>query len=261
MLLKDNSLSKNTWINCVKPIATADMRLICFPYAGGGASIFSQWHKILPPNIELWAVQLPGRETRLREKPYRQIPPLIEDLAEVLLPHLNEKPFAFFGHSLGALLGFEMTRYLCRHAALQPLHLFVSGRRPPHLSDSQLPLHRLPDNAFIQGVQQRYGGIPAIILQDPELLNLFLPILKADFELLESYCYVDDNSLDCSISAFGGYEDNHASELELTHWRRYTRQMFNLTMLPGNHFFIQAARSQIIQALVTMLTPLSNQPV
>lgn len=261
MLLKSNSLSRSAWINCVKPTPNADVRLICLPYAGGGASVFSQWPKVLPANIELWAVQLPGRETRLREKPYRQISSLIEDLAEVLLPHLNEKPFAFFGHSLGALLGFELTRYLRQQAAVQPLHLFVSGRRAPHLSDSQSSLHHLPDNAFIQGVQQRYGGIPAIILQDPELLNLFLPILKADFELLESYSYVDDHPLDCSISAFGGYEDNQATQLELTHWHGHTRHAFNLTMLPGNHFFIQTARVQLIETLITMLTPLIKQPV
>jgi medium-chain acyl-[acyl-carrier-protein] hydrolase len=154
-----------------------------------------------------------------------------------------------------------MTRYLGRQAVTHPLHLFVSGRRPPHLPDSQLPLHGLPDDAFIQGVQQRYGGIPALILQDPELLNLFLPILKADFELLESYRYVDDRPLDCSISAFGGYEDNQATQSELINWHRHTRRAFNLTMLPGNHFFIQTAQAQLIQALVTMLTPLINQPV
>lgn len=261
MLLKDNSLDRNPWITCVKPIPTAAMRLICFPYAGGGASIFSQWSKALPPSVELWAIQLPGRETRLRETPYRRFSSLLEDLAEVLLPHLDEKPFAFFGHSLGALISFEMTRYLCRQAAAQPVHLFVSGRRPPHLPNSQLPLSHLPDDAFIRGVQQRYGGIPAIILQEPELLNLFLPILKADFELLESYHYVDDRPMNCSISAFGGNEDNQATELELTHWQHHTHQAFNLTMLPGSHFFIQSARIQLIQALTPMLTLSINQTV
>jgi medium-chain acyl-[acyl-carrier-protein] hydrolase len=258
MLLKNDS-STNAWIACPKPNPTADLRLICFPYAGGGASAFSQWPKLLPPTVELWAVQLPGRETRLRERPYRQFPQLVEALAEALQPYLGDKPFALFGHSLGALICFETARFLCRQTAAQPVHLFVSGRRSPHLFDSAPPLHSLPDTLFIQRVQQRYNGIPAIILQDQELLDLFLPILRADFELLESYCYADEPPLNCPISAFGGYQDSQATELEVAGWRNQTRQAFTLTMLPGDHFFVQTARLQLIQAIVNSLNPLLGQ--
>lgn len=250
-----DAISTSPWLSCPKPNPAARLRLICFPYAGGGASVFAQWPRLLPPTVEMCAVQLPGRETRLREKPYRQFPLAVEALATALQPFLN-KPFVFFGHSLGALLCFETARYLQQHLALLPLHMFVSGRRAPHLSDTAPPLHHLPDALFIQQVQQRYNGIPALILQEPELLELYLSILKADFELLESYRYAGQLTLDCPISAFGGRQDPQATEQELAAWRSYTSQDFTLTMLPGDHFFVQNARPLLLQLIINTLMPL-----
>lgn len=257
MFSQPNTVVANAWISCPKPNPTARLRLFCFPYAGGGASVFSQWVRLLPPEIELYSVQLPGRENRLREKPYREFSPLVRVLSDVFQPYLD-KPFAFFGHSLGALLSFETARHLRRHVGLEPEYLFVSGRRSPHLPILESPLHRLPDQAFIQQIQQRYNGIPALILQDRELMELFLPILRADFELLASYRYEEDEPFNCALSAFGGLHDPQTTERDLTAWRSQTRKSFSLKMFPGDHFFMQNARPALVQALIQQLSPFLN---
>src|SRR5262245_35105544 len=171
MLSQNGSVLTSTWTAYPKPNPTATLRLFCFPYAGAGASVFAPWAKLLPPEIELHALQLPGRETRWREESYRQFPPLIEALSAALQPYLD-KPFAFFGHSLGALISFETARHLRREYNREPAYLFVSGRRSPQLPSSGPALHPLPDAAFIEQIQQRYNGIPQVILQDQELMQL-----------------------------------------------------------------------------------------
>jgi medium-chain acyl-[acyl-carrier-protein] hydrolase len=238
----------NPWIVCTNPKPQARLRLFCFPYAGAGASIFHSWSRLLPPEIELCSIQFPGREGRLKETPYRQLLPLVEALSEALQPYLD-KPFALFGHSMGALISFETTRHLRQRYSLEPVHLFVSGRRPPHLADPEPILHTLPDLDFIQQVQRRYNGIPQVILQDRELMQLFLPVLRADFQLFESYHYTYAPPFNCPISAFGGRHDQRVTEKELASWRDQTLRTFNLQMFPGGHFFLQSVRASLLQAL------------
>lgn len=258
MFSQHDTIVASPWISNPKPNPTARLRLFCFPYAGGGASIFSQWVKLLPPEIELCSVQLPGRENRWREQPYREFSTLVKVLAEVVQPYLD-KPFAFFGHSLGALLAYETARQLRRYYAPEPEYLFVSGRRSPQLSSPEASLHQLPNQAFIQQVQQRYNGIPALILQDRELMELFLPILRADFELLGSYRYEKDAPLKCALTAFGGWDDRQATQLDLAAWRSQTCNSFNLKMFPGDHFYMQSARPALVEALAQHLSPYSTK--
>src|SRR5262245_28061439 len=136
---KISSTTASAWLLCPNKNPQARLQLFCFPYAGGGAAAFFPWGKQLPAEIELYAIRLPGRESRLREAPYLQLSPLIEDLAEVLLPYLRE-PFAFFGHSMGSLIAFEMARYLRRQHAPFPCYLFASGYRAPHLPNPIPPM-------------------------------------------------------------------------------------------------------------------------
>ena len=257
MISQNGSVLTSAWTTCPKPNPGARLRLFCFPYAGAGASVFAQWVRSLPAEIELHAVQLPGRETRWREAPYKQFPPLIEALSEALRPHLD-KPFAFFGHSLGALISFETARHLRRQYGREPAYMFISARRSPQLPEPGPALHALPDPAFIAQMQQRYNGIPQVILQDREMMQLFLPIIRADMELLEGYRYVDDQPFSCPLSAFGGWEDNHAPEAELLAWRNQTVNSFTLKMFPGGHFYLQTARSELLLALTQKLNPFLN---
>lgn len=258
MMISQNSpVLTNTWTTCPKPNPEARLRLFCFPYAGVGASVYAQWAKLIPADVELHALQLPGRETRWREPAYRQFPPLIKALSEAIKPYLD-KPFVFFGHSLGALISFETARYLRQLYGLEPVHMFVSARRSPQLPEPGPALHPLSDTAFISQIQQRYSGIPPVILQDQELMQLFLPILRADIELLESYQYSHNLPFNFPLSVFGGWEDKQATEQELLAWRSQTRNTFTLRMFSGGHFFLQTARSELLQALTQNLTPLLN---
>lgn len=229
----------------------ARLRLFCFPYAGGGASIFQPWSQSLPPEIQVCAVQLPGRENRMMERPYRHTGPLVEAMAPALAPYLD-LPFAFFGHSLGALIAFELARRLGKHQGLWPIHLFVSGHRAPQLLDRLTPLHDLPEAEFIRKVRLM-NGTHEEVFQNAELLKLVLPLLRADFEMAETYAYSAGEPLDCPISAYGGVEDGDASREELLDWRQQSLRTFALRMFPGNHFFLHSARTLVLQAITSEL--------
>ncbi len=229
------------------------LRLFCFPYAGAGATIFRPWAADLSPDIELCPVQLPGRETRLAEPAITRLAPLVQALAQHLRPHLD-RPFAFFGHSLGALISFELTRELRRQKAPVPIHLFISGCRAPQFPDPDRPIHRLPEPQFLAALQ-RLNGTPADLLHHPDLMSRFLPALRADFALLETYVYPADQRLECPITVFGGTQDPKASPEDLAGWRDQTQGAFNLQLFPGDHFFLHENRPALLSAIAHPLIP------
>jgi len=202
--------------------------------------------------VELWAVQPPGRETRLQEPAFRHMEPLVEQVAEVLAPLLT-KPFALFGYSMGALVSFEVARLLRRRGAPGPVRLLVAARAAPQVPHSQPPIHPWPDDAFVAEVCRRYNGIPQAVLREPELVELFLPLLRADCELIETYVYRPEAPLDCPISAFGGCDDGGVSPAMLEAWREQTRAEFRLRLLPGDHFFLNTARPSLLRVVVADL--------
>lgn len=210
--------------------------------------MYRLWPNDAPSHIEVCRVQLPGRENRLKERPFTRLGPLVETLAKVLRPYLD-MPFAFFGHSVGALMCFELARYLQKQEGLSPDHLFVSGRRAPHVPDPDSPVHQLPEGEFVEEVRRRYDGIPEAVLKDPELLHLMLPVVRADMAISETYVYKNGEPLECPISAFGGLQDCRVTQEDLTAWRLQTRDSFTLRMLPGNHFFLQDTRPALLRAL------------
>ena len=226
----------NSWITRPKPNPKARLRLFCFPFAGGAASIFRTWPDQLAPDIEVCPVELPGRGKRLREPLFTGILPLIEILTPALLPYLDI-PFAFFGHSLGTIISFELARQLRREKAPSPRHLFISGRRAPQVPPRKRPLHNLPKSELIEELRQ-YNGTPETVLANQELMELFLPILRADFGINENYTYTSEPPLNCPISVFGGLEDTDANSDELNAWRDQTSSTFTIDMFPGGHFFI-----------------------
>lgn len=238
--------SFNLWITCPRPSPQARLRLFCFPYAGGGASVFRTWSDDLP-SIEVCPVQLPGRETRLREPPFTRLEPLVEAVLQALRPYIT-MPFAFFGHSLGALISFELARTLARQNAPGPVRLFVSGRWAPQVQKANSSIHRLPEPEFMAELG-RLSGTPAEVLQNAELMELFLPVLRADFEVNETYVYTAGEPLDCPVSAFGGLQDSVTSRDELAAWREQTSGAFVLRMFPGGHFFLHSARALLLRAV------------
>lgn len=230
------------------PNPAAAVRLICFPYAGGGASAFQPWARLLPPAVELCALQPPGRETRRREPPFHTFAEAVESLAEAVHP-LLDKPCAFFGHSLGALLAFETARCLRRAGQPQPGHLLLSSRRPPHLPEPLAPLAELPEGEFVAAVQERYGGIPEVILQEPELMALFLPPLRADFAVLESYTYAAEPPLAAAITVYGGSDDPVVPATVLGQWRQHTTGPFAQVHFAGGHFYLQTQRAALLTSV------------
>jgi medium-chain acyl-[acyl-carrier-protein] hydrolase len=160
-------------------------RLFCLPFTGGGAVAYHCWTDRVLNGIEVARIHLPGREARLREPLFKRLSPLIYTFVSELKNKIDG-PFAIFGHSMGALMAFELTRELRRRYNLLPVQLFVSGYCAPHLTPPESAFSHLPDKDFIERVLQ-YGGVPELIVQNEELMEMFLPILRADFEMMETY--------------------------------------------------------------------------
>lgn len=239
--------TSKSWIVYPQPNSQAKLRLFCFHYAGGRAWIFRNWSDDLPSSVEICSIELPGRGFRLIEPPFTSLDPLVEAIASALLPHL-EKPFAFFGHSMGGLISFELTRTLRKNHGLKPLHLFISGHRAPQLPDPDPPIHNLPESEFVDELRD-LEGTPEEVLENAELMQLLLPSLRADFAVIETYAYVAEPPLECPITAFGGLQDQEVSYDELKAWQEQTNASFSLHMLPGNHFFLHSAQLLLLKLL------------
>lgn len=227
---------QSSWFVTPEPKPRALLRLFCLPYSGSGAFAYRSWPQNLPPQVELCAIQLPGRENRLRERPFTGVQPLVNALVPEIKPHLD-KPFVIFGHSLGALLAFELARALRRSYQTLPQALLVSGRGSPRCELREEPIHALPDEQFIDRLRD-FNGTSEAVLNNQELMDLLLPTLRADFAINETYQYTIDSPLPCAISAYRGDRDPNMSYDDVADWRRETEGEFILRTLPGDHFFI-----------------------
>jgi medium-chain acyl-[acyl-carrier-protein] hydrolase len=247
-----NHQIQSAWISIRKPNPSARIRLFCFPYSGAAASIFFPWSDILPESIEVCAIQYPGRGTRIAE-------PLIEQLDELVTTSFSEieklldRPFAFFGHSLGALFSFELARLIRNFDIRQPSHLFVSGHGSPHLPDPNPHLHHLPDLEFKAKLRE-LNGMTSDILENKELMDLLVPIIRADFKVCETYQYHDQPELSIPISAFGGLSDPYVSRSDLEAWQEQTLSKCTVKMFPGDHFYLNTARMLLIQVVAKELS-------
>jgi medium-chain acyl-[acyl-carrier-protein] hydrolase len=231
-----------------QPNSNARLRLFCFPNAGGGIATLYGWLRGLPPSVQVCPVQLPGRENRRMEPLQNRLPPLITDLADAIEPLLNA-PFAFFGHSLGALIAFELARKLRRRGRGNCVKLLASARMAPQEPITTPSICALPEPAFIAALQARFNAIPDAILADREMLTLYLPVLRADLEMIENYVYTPEPPLECPITVFGGTDDPTVTCNQLEEWRRQTSAGFNVRMFPGDHFFPKRCREAFVEAV------------
>ena len=248
-------MAESPWIAYARPNEQASLRLFCFPHAGGGAGAYRSWVASLAPQIEVLPVQLPGRETRFLERPYETIASVLDGLVDGLRP-LLDKPFAFFGHSLGALVAFELARRL-RADGLLPRRLFVSGYGAPHLPVKLPPMCHLDDDGFVVALQEM-NTVPTAVLENDELLELLLPMLRADFAVYERYEFRVAQPLDCPIIMMGGDNDPLVSPEMLAAWAEHSTELGQMHLFPGDHFYLQGQETAVLQVIAQ--TCLAQQP-
>ena len=240
--------SSNNWFVCPGAKPGVETRLFLFPYAGSGPAAFGKWSAGLPDNIEVWIAHYPGRGSRHTEPPLRQVITLTDKFAQAI-QSLLDKPFALFGHSLGGLVAFELARQLRKQNLPGPQTLFISACGAPQLLDPHPPIHTLPDREFLQALQE-LKGMPVEVFNFPELIELLLPALRADFEAVENYQYPSDGlPLNCPIVAFGGLDDPRVSQERLEGWAMHTNAGFKSQFFPGDHFFIHGMKEALLQSI------------
>ena len=243
---------KSNWITILNPHPNARCRLYCLPYAGGGAAVFRTWPRSLPADVEVCTIHLPGREMRFAEPRFTSIAKLVQTLAPIILPHL-QKPFAMFGYSMGGLIAFELLRELRRLHAPVPVRLFVAAHQAPQIVEAHLPIHGLPEPEFVEELQQRYGGFPGDALNNQEIRDIFIPLLRADVEMIETYQYRSEPPLDCPISVFGGQSDSIA-ETDLRAWQQQSTQPVFVQVFKGSHFFMHTAQADLLAVISRQLS-------
>lgn len=245
------------WLTRFSPRPSAPLRLFCFPHAGGAPAVFRPWVEALQ-DVDLHVVQLPGRATRHRETPIASVMGIVEGLLPVLLAQLD-RPYALFGHSMGSLIAFEVARAIAARGVTPPVHLFVSGRRAPHLRRNEPDIHRLPDATFVDEINRRYGGIPAELLNHPDVMALLLPTLRADMTAIETYSLASSSPLECAISAFGGFDDRHTTMAELMAWQVHTHLPVAVRQFAGDHFYF--SRRDVLDLLLAEVRTTLQAPV
>ncbi|OXS35677.1 hypothetical protein CHR28_09685 [Streptomyces sp. XY006] len=261
----------SAWIRPMGPRARGrgHLRLFCFPYAGSGARVFRGWAEALPDDVEVYGIQLPGRDDRLAERPRDDVPELVAELVAALEP-CADAPFAFFGHSMGALLCWETARSLWRTHGLLPRHVFVSGCRPlPLVGDRTASGAVAPapaddasgsrgiapvpgDDELIEQLRT-LGGTPEEILGDAGLMSVVLPAFRGDTTLLARYRHAPGEPLPCPATVFGGDRDPRVAPEELAGWTELFERTPDVCVLPGGHFFLHTQRERLLAEIEARL--------
>ncbi|MDT5036784.1 MAG: hypothetical protein QOE03_1969 [Micromonosporaceae bacterium] len=240
------------WVLRPQQRRSAALRLLCVPWAGSGTAAYHGWASVLPDDVEVWMLRLPGRESRRRE-------PLLTDLATLAseaaagIADRFDAPVGIFGHSSGGLIAFELARALRREHGVKPALLAISAQPAPHLPARYAPIFELPTDRFLDSLDERCHGVPEALRRDPEMQEIYLPVMRADVALEETYRYRPDEPLGCPIAAFGGQLDTESRESDLAAWREHTAAGFELTILPGDHFFFRSERETMLGRLVEQL--------
>ncbi len=240
-------INTSNWYMKHKKNPSALLRFFCFHHSGGGASAYYSWAEQLSPYIELVAIQLPGRENRFTE-------PLINNLNDITthlakgFSYYIDKPFFVFGHSLGALISFEFIKSIHQLYSLIPCHMIISATKAPHLPFRMKYLSQLEDHKLKEELNI-YDGIDERILNDTELLDLFLPIIKSDFSIYEKYKFLESKPISCDILALSGEQDQTVTQEEILAWSEYTSGKFEHISFPGKHFYIKDHQKKILDII------------
>ncbi|AEW95933.1 MULTISPECIES: thioesterase II family protein [Streptomycetaceae] len=251
--MTDHHDDYDVWIRRFHPAPEAAATLVCFPHAGGSASAYFPFSKLLSPGVEVLAVQYPGRQDRRWEPPARSVEELADAVAAVLHTNLTGR-FALFGHSMGAAVAFEVARRLEREQGLRPAALFCSARRAPTV---RLPAvwERVPGDEDVVAELRKLSGTDAAILDNPDLLRIFLPVIRADYQVAGGYLAGPDATVDCPITVLAGDRDPETSLAEARGWAAHTKGEFDMHVYPGGHFFIEEHRPAMAEVVAGRLLP------
>ena len=239
-----------------KPNVTSKVRLFCFPYAGGGVGTYLPWADKLPSFVELIAVQPPGRAARISEKPYSDMRDLINYLIKYA-HYFSEKPYVLFGHSLGAKVAYELSATLTRLGYEQPRHLIISGSGAPHIPSMREPLSKLPEREFMEKLAQ-LNGTPKEILENKELMSLLSPLIRADFNIADTY-KPELTPIPTPITVLGGTEDTGVTEELREGWFDLTSNPKEMHCIEGDHFFVEQNQERVIECVNKVLLDTSNE--
>ncbi|MFI0897920.1 thioesterase II family protein [Streptomyces sp. NPDC020983] len=241
-------IDSGSWVRSYRP-ASGGVRLFCFPHAGGSASYFYPWSRSLR-DVEVLALQYPGRQDRGAEPYLRNVPELADRIHEALAPQLDE-PYAFFGHSMGAVLAFEVAARVARDGLPGPVHLFASGRRAPSRTRYE-DLHRA-STATLVAEMRALGGTDPRVLADPDLLELVLPTVRADYTAVETYRYAPTPPLSCDVTVLIGDTDPKVNLDDAQAWAQHTRGRFCLRTFPGGHFYLEECQAGVLDVITSAL--------
>lgn len=238
-----------TFIIKHEPRADATHRLFCFPFGGGSAATYRPWNAHLPAYIECCAVELPGR-LPTRTSPLSDTLQVVDAIYPEMLEEFD-RPFILFAHSFGSIIAYELSRRLQRDGKTMPQHLMVSSRRAPQVERLLTPTYELPDDEFIEAMQTQYDAIPEAVLNEPDLMSLLLPILRADITLNETYLASVEPKLSIPVTVYYGDQDKTSHVETLEQWREVTTGPFELKSFPSGHFFIDTFREAVVSDIVS----------
>lgn len=229
------------------------MILICLPYAGGAANIYSQWNKYFDPSVRVKALELKGRGSRLKEGFYVDFQSAVDDLYWMIEKDIETDNYCLFGHSMGGILAYELYYKIYENQNRLPEHIFFSGSKVPEVSNRSKKIHLLPDDEFLASVNS-YGGTPKEVFENKDILDIVLPILRNDFRLIDNYQFRNNsNQLKCDISSIRGTEDS-VEESDVRDFIHYTEGRCRFYEVQGNHFFIKTNKEKVIEIINTTLT-------
>lgn len=234
---------KSKWFVVPRPNAQARIRLFCFPYAAGNASTYTSWWQWLPHEVELRAVQPPGRASRIEEPAYQSMEAMVDGVCTALRPWLD-KPYVVFGHSLGSRVGFEYIHRASAAGWRLPELFIASGSSAPHVAREHKKISHLPDAEFVQALR-RFDGPTDRLLEDEQLVALFMPVFRADFNIADTYYRERGTLLHCPAAVFGGDRDEDARPDELDSWQAHFSQPIGINLFEGDHFFVESNSQRV----------------